>query len=116
MSLARAVTVADLRLIARRRLPRAVFDYIDGGADDEGTLRANMADFDSVMLKQRVLAHVGATRLETTILGSAAAGPRAGCSGGGRTRRRVLRTTSADEWRRLLPTAPLRYNPLPMGT
>ena len=75
MSLARAVTVADLRLIARRRLPRAVFDYIDGGADDEGTLRANMADFDSVMLKQRVLAQVGATRLETTILGSAAAAP-----------------------------------------
>jgi (S)-mandelate dehydrogenase len=75
MSLNRAVTVADLRLMARRKLPRAVFDFIDGAADDEGTLRANMADFDALKLKQRILANVGVTRLEASILGSPAAAP-----------------------------------------
>lgn len=75
MSVARAVTVADLRLMARRKLPRAVFDFIDGAADDERTLRANMADFDAIQLKQRVLTNVGVTRLDTAILGSPAAVP-----------------------------------------
>lgn len=75
MSLARAITIADLRLLAKRRLPRAVFDYVDGAADDEGTLRANMADFDALKLKQRILANVGATRLDTSILGVPAAAP-----------------------------------------
>jgi isopentenyl diphosphate isomerase/L-lactate dehydrogenase-like FMN-dependent dehydrogenase len=69
MRVARAVTVADLRLIARRRLPRAVFDFIDGAADDEITLSANMADFDHIKLKQRILAGVDGTRLERKILG-----------------------------------------------
>ena len=41
--LARAASVADLRRIARRRLPGGVFDYIDGGAEDERTLAANQA-------------------------------------------------------------------------
>lgn len=75
MSLAHAITIADLRLLAKRRLPRAVFDYIDGAADDEVTLCANMADFDAIKLKQRILAGVGATRLDTSILGSPAAAP-----------------------------------------
>ena len=75
MNVARAVTVADLRLIARRKLPRAVFDFVDGAADDENTMRDNMADFDSIMLKQRILANVGVTRLNTSILGSPAAAP-----------------------------------------
>lgn len=75
MSIARAVTVADLRLMARRTLPRAVFDFIDGAADDENTLRANMADFDAIKLKQRILTNVGVTRLDTSILGSPAAAP-----------------------------------------
>jgi (S)-mandelate dehydrogenase len=75
MKIARAVTVADLRQIARRKLPRAVFDFIDGAADDEGTLRANMDDFDAIKLKQRILADVGVTRLNTLILGSPAAAP-----------------------------------------
>ena len=39
------VTIDDLRTAARRRLPRALFDYIDGGAEDEVTLRANQRDF-----------------------------------------------------------------------
>ena len=75
MKVARAVTVDDLRLIAKRKLPRAVFDFIDGAADDESTLRANMADFDEIKLKQRILANVGVTRLDTSILGSPAAAP-----------------------------------------
>src|SRR5690606_19357089 len=41
LSLARARNIADLRALARARLPRMVFDYIDGGADDERTLAAN---------------------------------------------------------------------------
>jgi (S)-mandelate dehydrogenase len=75
MTLARAVTVADLRRIARRKLPRAVFDFIDGAAEDEGTLRANMADFDAIALKQRILAGVATTSLGCTILGSPSAAP-----------------------------------------
>lgn len=75
MSIASAITIADLRLMAKRKLPRAVFDFIDGAADDESTLRANMADFDALKLKQRVLANVGATRLDTSILGCPAAAP-----------------------------------------
>ncbi|MBA3476868.1 MAG: alpha-hydroxy-acid oxidizing protein, partial [Lautropia sp.] len=75
MNLSHAVTVTDLRLLARRRLPRAVFDFIDGAADDECTLLANAADFDAIRLKQRVLAGVAATTLESRILGSTAAAP-----------------------------------------
>ena len=43
--LAKAASVADLRAIARRRLPRGVFDYVDGGAEDERTLVANSAAY-----------------------------------------------------------------------
>jgi len=75
MRVARAVTVADLRLIARRRLPRAVFDFIDGAADDEITVRANMADFDHIKLKQRILAGVDGTRLQRNILGVDSSAP-----------------------------------------
>jgi FMN-dependent dehydrogenase len=52
--LARAASVADLRAIARRRLPRGVFDYIDGGAEDERTMAANAAAFAAVTI-ERVL-------------------------------------------------------------
>ena len=45
---ARVVNIADLRRLAERRLPRAVFDYIDGGADAEVTLRENCRVFDDV--------------------------------------------------------------------
>ena len=75
MKLSRALSVADLRLMARRRLPRAVFDFIDGAADDECTLAANTSDFDSIWLKQRILAGVATTSLQSRILGSDAAAP-----------------------------------------
>lgn len=67
--LARAASVADLRAIARRRLPRGVFDYIDGGAEDERTLAANSAAFGAVTFRPRVLRDVGEVDPSTTVLG-----------------------------------------------
>ena len=75
MQAVNAITVADLRQIARRKLPKAVFDFIDGGAEEEITLRANMADFDAILLKQRILTNVAHTELGRDILGNAAAAP-----------------------------------------
>ncbi|MDE1886393.1 MAG: alpha-hydroxy-acid oxidizing protein, partial [Xanthomonadaceae bacterium] len=54
MGLNYPVTAADYRRLAQRRLPRFLFDYIDGGASDELTLAANVADFAGVRLRQRV--------------------------------------------------------------
>jgi L-lactate dehydrogenase (cytochrome) len=67
--LARAASVADLRAIARRRLPRGVFDYIDGAAEDERTLAANSAAFAAVTFRPRVLRDVGEVDPSTTLLG-----------------------------------------------
>src|SRR5439155_1633576 len=49
----RVVNIEDLRRAAKRRLPRVVFDYIDGGAEDELTLRANRRAFEAVTLRPR---------------------------------------------------------------
>lgn len=51
--LAHAASVADLRKIAKRRLPGGVFDYIDGGAEDERTMAANGAAFAGVTYRPR---------------------------------------------------------------
>src|SRR5437763_15851807 len=51
-------TVLDYRELARRRLPRQLFDYIDGGAYDEATMRANVADLGQVLLRQVVMRDV----------------------------------------------------------
>jgi L-lactate dehydrogenase (cytochrome) len=67
--LGRAVSVADLRRIARRRLPRGVFDYIDGGAEDERTLAANADAYSRVTFRPRVLRDVGRVDPSTTLLG-----------------------------------------------
>ena len=48
----------DLRQLARRRVPRAIFDYVDRGSYDEATLRANRADLDAIKLRQRVMIDV----------------------------------------------------------
>jgi L-lactate dehydrogenase (cytochrome) len=65
----RAVNIADLRALARRRLPAGVFDYVDGAAWDEVTKRRNESDLQSLQLRPRML--VGATDvdLSTTVLG-----------------------------------------------
>ena len=67
--LSRAASVRDLRLIARKRLPRGVFDYIDGGAEDELTLRRNAEAFRRLEFRPRVLRDVGALDTSTTLLG-----------------------------------------------
>jgi len=64
-----AVNVDDLRVRARRRLPRAVFDFIDGGAGDERTLAANRRDLDAITLSPRVLTDVSRREMSTTIFG-----------------------------------------------
>jgi L-lactate dehydrogenase (cytochrome) len=67
--LSRAASVRDLRLIARKRLPRGVFDYIDGGAEDELTLRRNAEAFRRLEFRPRVLRDVGGVDISTTLLG-----------------------------------------------
>jgi len=67
--LARAASVEDLRRIARRRLPGGVFDYIDGGAEDERTLAANAAEFAATTFRPRVLRGVGDVEIATNVLG-----------------------------------------------
>jgi L-lactate dehydrogenase (cytochrome) len=66
--LAKAANVDDLRRIAKRRLPGGVFDYIDGGAEDERTLAANEAAFARVTYRPRVLRGVEKVATEATIL------------------------------------------------
>lgn len=68
-AVARAVCIADLRRAARRRLPRAVFDFIDGGAGDERTLRANERAFAGWRLLPRVAVDVSRRTARTRILG-----------------------------------------------
>lgn len=67
--LARAADISDLRKIARRRLPRGVFDYMDGGAEDEITLTANTQAFRRIEFRPRVLRDVSAVDPSTTLLG-----------------------------------------------
>jgi L-lactate dehydrogenase (cytochrome) len=62
-------SVGDYRELARRRLPRQLFDYIDGGAYEESTLRANVRDLAGIALRQRVLRDVSRLQLSTTVLG-----------------------------------------------
>jgi L-lactate dehydrogenase (cytochrome) len=67
--LARSANVDDLRKIAKRRLPRGVFDYIDGGAEDERTLAANEDAYARLTFRPRVLRDVGTVDPSTTLLG-----------------------------------------------
>ena len=64
------VSIEDLRTIARRRLPRAIFDFFDGGAEDEVTLRENRAAFERVRLLPKVLVNVAKVDLSTEIFGN----------------------------------------------
>ncbi len=68
-------SIADLRAIARRRIPRAIFDYADRGSYAEATLRANRADLDAIRLRQRVMVDVSDRATATTIVGEKAALP-----------------------------------------
>lgn len=68
-------TADDYREKARARLPRFLFDYLDGGATDEQTLRANEADWANIHLRQRVLVNVDQVDTTTTLAGQACAMP-----------------------------------------
>lgn len=69
MDWARCHNVEDLRRAAQRRLPAPLFHYIDGGADDEWTLRRNTAAFEHWALQPHVLRDVSAIDLRTRVLG-----------------------------------------------
>lgn len=68
-------SIGDYRELARRKLPRQLFDYIDGGAFGEVTLRANRDDLNRIRLRQRVLRDVSRRNLSTTVLGQEIALP-----------------------------------------
>lgn len=70
-----AASVEDYRRIAKRRLPRGVFDYIDGGAEDERSLVRNASAFGDYEFQPRVLRDVSRLDTSTTILGRPAALP-----------------------------------------
>ena len=61
--------IEDLRAVARKRVPRAIFDYVDRGSYDEVTLRANRRDLANLPLRQRVMIDVDRRNLATTLLG-----------------------------------------------
>jgi len=65
----------DFRALAKRRLPGPIFDYIDGAADDEVTLRQNAASFERCDLVPNVLRGVGAIDLSVTVMGQKLAMP-----------------------------------------
>src|SRR5580704_2698527 len=69
------LSIEDLRNLARRRVPRAIFDYADGGAYEERTLRANAADLDAINFRPRVMLDVSTVKLGTTLVGCAASIP-----------------------------------------
>lgn len=62
-------SVSDYRELARRRLPRLLFDYIDGGSYAEETLKRNVEDFEAIALRQRVLRDVSRISLKTELFG-----------------------------------------------
>ncbi|MFZ2093306.1 MAG: alpha-hydroxy acid oxidase, partial [Pseudolabrys sp.] len=61
--------IEDLRELARRKVPKAFFEYADGGSYSEETLRANRADLEIIKLRQRVMVDVSQRSLATTIVG-----------------------------------------------
>ena len=68
-------SASDYREAARRKLPRFLFDYIDGGANAEHTMRANGSDLANISLRQRILRNVDNLSLKTTLFGQELALP-----------------------------------------
>lgn len=66
---------ADYRRLAEQRLPRFLFDYIDGGANEERTMAANCHDFSNIKLRQRVMRDVSQLSTQCTLFGQTAAMP-----------------------------------------
>jgi L-lactate dehydrogenase (cytochrome) len=68
-------SIADLRALARRRVPQAIFEYADGGAYDEITLRRNRDALDAFTFAQRVMVDVSRVKLATTLAGQSCSLP-----------------------------------------
>src|SRR5918997_51006 len=68
-------TAADYRELARRRIPRQIFDYVDGGAYEEATMHANVADLGDVLLRQVVMRDVSVRDPAVEVLGQRLALP-----------------------------------------
>ncbi len=73
--LTRARNIADLRELARRRVPGLAFEYVEGGAEDESSLRGNRAAFERLRLVPNTLIDTSGRQLRATILGTASAAP-----------------------------------------
>jgi L-lactate dehydrogenase (cytochrome) len=73
--MAQATCIQDFREAARRRIPRAIFDYADGGSYGELTLAANRRDLDAIQLKPRVMVDVSQRRLASSMVGQPVALP-----------------------------------------
>jgi L-lactate dehydrogenase (cytochrome) len=67
--------IEDLRRIARRRIPRAIYDYVERGSYDEITLGANRDELNAIRLRQRVLIDVSSVSLASSMLGEAVSMP-----------------------------------------
>jgi L-lactate dehydrogenase (cytochrome) len=67
--------IEDLRDVARRKVPKAFFDYVDSGSYNEETLRANRADLETIKLRQRVMVDVSERSLATTVIGQKISAP-----------------------------------------
>jgi len=67
--------IEDLRDLARRKVPKAFFDYVDSGSYNEETLRANRADLETIKLRQRVMVDVSERSLATTVIGQKISAP-----------------------------------------
>src|SRR6202158_4615619 len=61
--------IEDLRMLAQRRVPRAIFDYAEAGSYSQQTLRANAADLARINLRQRVMVDVSSRDISTAMLG-----------------------------------------------
>jgi len=68
LSSPRIININDLRRVAQRRLPRVVFDYLEGGAENEITLQDNVHAFQQVTFRPRQAVHVEAVDLRTCVL------------------------------------------------
>ena len=75
MNLDQAIAIEDLRGMARKRVPRFVFDFVEGGAEDEVTLAANRRSFERLRFRPHTLAGVAERSLGATILGAPSALP-----------------------------------------
>ena len=69
------VTPSDYRRLAEKRLPRFLFDYVDGGAGDERSMAANVSDFNRIRLRQRVMRDVSDVDTSTTVAGESVGMP-----------------------------------------